>query len=197
MKHKGRDNSNVELKVAVRRAVASEIEHWRVLDLYCGSHGLMYREIWHQAESYLGTDKDMPHALAPTLRIRAELASQHFDLDSFNVFDVDCYDSPWLIARRIVRRRGPGRFALILTTGESRGLRSGSANELIRSTLGLSKFSDLRLLDRYRYVVWGVMLRSLIESAAGVSCVKLVRGETGRFMQYYGLLLDKRADKGV
>lgn len=197
MKPKGRDNSNVELKIAVRRAVVSEIEHWRVLDLYCGSSGMMYQHIWHEAETYLGIDKDKPHNLAPTLRMRAEVASQHFDLDAFNIFDVDCYDSPWLVARRIVRRRGPGKFALILTSGESRGMRNGDTNELIRSTLGLSKFSDLRLLDRYRYVVWGVMLRSLLESARGVRCLKLVHGETERFMQYYGLLLDKSTVVGV
>ena len=144
------DNSYLEGKLAVREWLLGVIgEPVHVLDLYCGAEGQMYRGVWSRAASYFGVDKNRPHNLAPTVRMSAERASASFDLDRYNCFDVDCYDSPWKVARRIIQRRGPGTFGMALTTGEQHGLMSGRGNEIIRATLGIRNLSDTRLFGRF------------------------------------------------
>jgi len=184
------DNSNEALKLTVRQWLAEQFDTWRVLDLYCGKNGRMYRGIWSQAEDYFGVDKYTPHQLAPTARMSAERASQQLDLDRYNLFDVDCYSSPWVVARTILHRRGPGRFGLVMTSGEDRGLRNGHANEIIRRSIGASGLSDYRLLVRYRELVIGLMLRSLGE-IKGVQLLRAVKAETDRHIQYIGLIVEK------
>lgn len=185
------DNSNVALKVAVRRWALERMERpWHVLDLYCGKDGKMFRHVWQEADSYFGTDAKRPHNLAPTVKMTAERASQQLDLGRWNVFDLDCYDSPWVVARQVFRRRPAGRFIAILTSGEDRGLKGGTSNEIIRVTLGLSNLSDLRLLGRYGDLVTNLMIRSLIE-LPGVRLVAGVQAKTSRNIRYIGLVVDK------
>lgn len=196
MARRGTDNSSVELKLAVREWVASRVaQPWHVLDLYCGCNGEMYQGIWSRAEVYFGVDKFNPHKLANTARMSAEVASQRFDLDRYNIFDVDCYASPWAVARRILLRRGAGAFGIILTNGEERGFKNGNSNELVRATLGLSGFSDLRLLVRYSDLVIDLMIRSLLE-IPGIRFVAGIKGTVHKTnsMRYIGLVLDKLCD---
>ncbi len=194
MAKRGTDNSNVSLKLAVRRWVSERIARpWRVLDLYCGEVGAMYQGIWREAETYFGVDKFRPHKLATTARMSAEVASQRLDLGRYNIFDVDCYASPWAVARRVLLRRGPGRLALVLTDGEDRALKK-QGNEIIRATLGLGNLSDLRLLVRYRELVMGLMVRSLAEMPA-VRFLGGVKAETNTHVTYLGLLFDKQEEE--
>ena len=116
------DNSSVYLKAKVRQWLLQRFDEAHVLDLYCGARGWMWRMIWKDAESYLGVDRFIPHSLATTMRMSAERASQALDLNQYNIFDVNCYSSPWKVARRICRRRDPGRFGMVLTSGEYRGM---------------------------------------------------------------------------
>lgn len=195
------DNSNLGLKVAVREWVLERLGEpadLAVLDLYCGERGEMYKAVWHRAGIYLGVDKNKNHKLARTMRATAELAVQELNLDPFNIFDLDCYDSPWIVARRILRRRGPGRFGLVLTSGETRGMKPGHCNEIIRATLGLGTLSDLRLLIRYDDLVMDLMIASL----ADVAKIRLVSGIKGKLqkahaMYYFGLVVDKGIPQGV
>ncbi len=190
------DNSSVELKLAVREWVGERIPRpWAVLDLYCGKDGKMFQGIWAQAESYFGVDKFQPHKLGNTARMSAEVASQRLNLDGFNIFDVDCYASLWAVARRILARRGAGTFGLALTDGEDRGMKNGHSNEIVRATLGLSHFSDLRLLSRFSDLVIDLMVRSLLEMP-GVRFVAGVKGtvEKANPVRYIGLILDKHSE---
>lgn len=186
------DNSNTELKVEVRRRTFDRIEDPVVLDLYCGT-GVMYKHVWSKADGYLGTDRDNPHDLDRTIKISAELAVANLDLRPFNIFDVDCYSSPWIVARRILRKVTPGRFGLTMTSGEDRGLKNGHSNEIIRSTLGLSHFSDLRLLGRYQKLINKLMIKSLLE-LPGIKPVYGAIAYTKRNIAYIGLVLDKEDD---
>ncbi len=192
------DNSNVALKLAVRRWVWERIPEHRVLDLYCGKGGKMWEGIWKEADVYLGCDKFRPHDFATTLKISAERAVQSFDLDVYTIFDVDCYASPWAVARRILRRRGPGKFGLILTTGEERALKNGSANEIIRRSIGASELSDLRLLVKYREFVYELMLRSLGE-LPGITLIGGCKGVAAGAQQmlYFGLVVESEGKAGT
>jgi hypothetical protein len=195
----GRDNSNIPLKVAVRRWLKEQVTPHRVLDLYCGAEGQMYQHCWADAETYFGVDKFRPHGLAPTAKMSAEHAAGRLRLDDYTLFDVDCYDSPWIVARRILKRRGPGRFGLALTSGDfcmahGGGSHPGYGNEVIRATLGVSDFSDLGLLGRYHDLVHKLMIRSLGE-IDGIRLVSAVQGETERHIKYIGLIVDKRSQE--
>lgn len=194
MAEHGTDNSNEALKLEVREWLASHFDEWRVLDLYCGEQGRMYQGIWSRAAEYFGVDKFRPHKLAVTARMSAERAAQQLRLDDYNLYDLDCYDSPWGVARTILRRRGPGRFGLAMTSGEERGLKNGHSNEIIRRTIGASGLSDLRLLGRYQDLVVGLMLRSLAE-LPGVQLVAAAKAETARHIIYLGGVFDKESGK--
>ncbi len=192
------DNSNVALKLAVRRWVWDRIPGRRVHDLYCGKDGKMWEGIWKEADAYLGCDKFHPHSHATTLKISAERAVQAFDLDAYTIFDVDCYVSPWAVARKILRRRGPGTFGLVVTIGEERALKNGWGNEIIRRTIGASGLSDLRLLVRYRELVYGLMLHSLGELPG----IRLLGGCKGvaagpQQMHYFGLVIELEGNVGA
>jgi hypothetical protein len=191
-RHVYTDNSSLHLKWQIRRWIWDRIPDHRVLDLYCGSQGRMWECIWRDAEEYLGVDKFRPHNHAITLRMSAERASQQMDLSKYTIFDVDCYDSPWMVARRICKRFPAGRFGLALTAGDSRSMRTGSSNEVSRRTLGISGFSDLRLLYRYRELVVSLMVRSLGE-IAGMRLVAGVRAEVSKqnAVTYLGLVCEK------
>lgn len=184
------DNSDERLKLDVRRWLAEQFDVWRVLDLYCGEQGRMYQGLGHRASDYFGVDKFRPHKLAATVKMSAERASQQLRLDDYNLFDVDCYASPWVVARTICRRRGPGRFGLALTSGEERGLKNGHSSEIIRRTIGASGLSDYRLLGRYQETIIGLMLRSLGE-LPGIALSRAAKAETGRHIVYLGVVVEK------
>jgi hypothetical protein len=186
----GTDNTNEEMKLAVRRWLGRRVDGWRVLDLYCGEQGRMYQGIWSEAIRYFGVDKYRPHNLAPTARMSAEKASQQMNLADWNLFDVDCYSSPWAVARMICKRRPPGRYGMALTSGEARGLRGGDSNEIIRTTIGASAISDLRLLGRYQDLIIKLMIRSLGEMP-GVTLQQAAMAKTARGIVYIGLIMDK------
>jgi hypothetical protein len=185
------DNSNEALKLAVRRWVWERIPERRVLDLYCGKEGRMWEGIWQEADSYLGCDKFRPHGKATTLKMSAERAAQFLSLDDYTIFDVDCYSSPWVVARKILRRRGPGTFGLCLTVGEDKGLKD-EASEIIRVTTGIGSLARCHLLARFGDIVLGLMLKSMI-------CIPGITAEQGikativkqNQMYYLGLIVSK------
>ncbi len=187
--NKQTDNTDIELKVAVREYVLEKIPEPAVLDLYCGS-GVMYTEVWHKAKTYLGVDKYSPHNLDRTIKLSAEMAVAKLDLSLFNLFDVDCYDSPWIVARRVLHKIGEGRYGLVMTSGEKRGFENTHTNEIIRVTLGISVLSDYRLLVRYQKLINLLMIKSLID-IKGIKPVSGVIAYTSTGIAYMGLVIDK------
>lgn len=184
------DHSRVDLKIAVRdRMLEWVAEDRRVLDLYCGT-GRMYEEVWHQADSYFGVDAHKPHHLAATSKLSADAAVQMFELDEWNIYDIDCHGSPWKVARRICRKRGSGVFGLVMTSGEYRGFAGFGTNEMIRRSIGATGLSDYRLFKRHYFMIIGLMIRGLGE-IDGISLLKGVKAETARHIVYVGLLLDR------
>ena len=166
-------------------------EDRRVLDLYCGS-GRMYETVWHRADDYFGVDAHRPHHLASTAKLSADAAVQMLSLNDWNIYDVDCYSSPWKVARRICRKRDQGTFGMVLTSGEFRGLSGGRTNEIIRRSIGATGLSDYRLLCRHHGLIIELMIRSLAE-VKGIELLKGIKAETERHIVYLSLLLDKKS----
>ena len=186
------DNSNLAIKLKVRRWLFEQFDNRRVLDLYCGRQGKMHQGLWNEADLYFGTDKNCPHRFGNTVKMSAEYASQHLDISDFNIFDVDCYASPWRVARRILRRHTGGRLGIVMTSGEYRGLENGRSSEIVRRSIGASGLSDYRLLGRFQDSIIRLMIRSLGE-IAGVKLLKGVVAQTNTHIVYLALTLDKQA----
>jgi hypothetical protein len=122
----------------------------------------MYREVWSKAKEYVGIDLN-PHSLAPTLAGDNRILIRYFDMDAFNIFDVDAYSSPWQLARYIVKNRRKAPFHIVLTSGEKRGMQTPHCNKFIRAVLGLQAFSDCRMLHRFHNLVVEIMIKNLLE----------------------------------
>jgi len=194
------DNSGLRQKIDIRRWLMGRISPpHRVLDLYCGSAGEMYRGCWSAADLYLGVDKRTPHALGRTIRLSAEEAVEAIDLDLFNIYDLDPYDSPWIVARRIIHRRGPGVFGMALTSGECHGMMSGRSNEVVRAILGIRNLSDTRLFGRYWHDVFHLLCKSLgeINGTRIISPIAVAssKPKSGAYwVSYAGIVLDKPSE---
>lgn len=188
------DNSSVAAKAEIRRLALNIFREPAVLDLFCGTYGVMFQEVWKDAAFYFGTDKKKPHSLGPTITMTAEYAAAKLNLDKYNIFDIDTYVSPWKIAEKIIDRRSPGKFALVMTSGESRGLKNGHTNALIRRGARCDGLSDYRLLSRYQHLVMLLMIRSLLDR----DYIKALNGvcnitEGSNQTYYILLLLEKKA----
>lgn len=127
------DNSSrfMRHKIALRRGVLARVPNARVLYLFSG-RGNMWKHAWSAAPSYLGVDhrtwrSDEPHRRLMTTALNA---IDTLDLQQFNVFDVDVYGDPWVIANAILPKRiwSPGEVgAIVFTDGLSGKIRFGDA----------------------------------------------------------------------
>jgi len=179
------DNKSLSLKVAIREAILNRIEHPKVLDLYCGMTGEMYDRVWNRADEYLGCDKYNPHRKAKTARLSAETTIETIDIEMFNIFDLDCYSSPWAVANRIVEK-ATGRLGMVLTDGTWRAT-GGKMNEEMRRELGVGHFSITTLFKRYYHEVSLIMLKALLSHRTleyGVMAIPPTRRPI-----YYGMIL--------
>lgn len=142
--HAGRravkDNSDRHLseKIRLRQEVLKALPAAAVLDCFAGT-GVMWRYVWRDAAGYRGIELDLAKAAHhPGLVFcgSAERLLPALPLETFGIFDLDAYGSPWAIARLLVRRRlGAGeRIALVMTDGSVRraalGLVEGALADL-------------------------------------------------------------------
>lgn len=131
-------------KIAIRKRVLEEIgrDKARVFDAFAGE-GLMYREVWSEASSYIGCDKlffrdDRLCFAADNRRVLRAL-----NLAPFNLFDLDAYGSPWeqmfIIAHR--RRLMPDeRVGVVLTEGEGMKMKMGGMSIPLAQLAGVHHF---------------------------------------------------------
>jgi hypothetical protein len=127
------------VKVELRQRVVKTITPLRVLDAFAG-HGSLYRDVWHQAERYLGIDARYLDETPPIIKGDNRQLLRKLDLSLFNVFDFDAYGSPWeqlaILAKRRHWRKGE-RGAVILTDGISIQLRFGRVPDSLADLAGL------------------------------------------------------------
>ncbi len=135
------------VKANIRRNVLEHVQPARVLDAYCGPDGMMFHDVWHAADAYIGIDEEWKttdtrrrHAGDNARIIRA------IDLQAFNVFDFDAFGSPWelmvVLAARRQWKRGE-RGAVILTDGGSMYGQFGQPSSGIANLLHLPHGSKL------------------------------------------------------
>lgn len=143
-------------KISMRSAVLDAVPHARVLDLFCGVDwaSSMWAAVWQRAEAYLGCDWRWA-AWDPRRRMvgRNRALVDVLDLQAFNVFDLDAYGSPIVLANMIARRRTWARGergALVLTDGAHLKARMSGVSE-VSLALGLPPTGTQR--EGYRAAV--------------------------------------------
>ena len=124
-------------KIAIRKAVLSEIPAPVVFDAFAGS-GEMYRAVWHNA-GYVGCDQrffrdDRTAFVADNRRVMRSI-----DLGVFNIYDFDSYGGPWEQCLILADRRpiAPGeRIGLVLTEGSRMRMTFGVIPNLLAYLAG-------------------------------------------------------------
>jgi hypothetical protein len=128
-------------KVELRTQVLAELGGpASVLDVFCGETGVMHRDVWRNAASYVGCDKEWRGLSDERVRFVGDslLMLRAIDLQPFNVFDCDAYGSPWTALQIIANRRkwkAGERGAVVFTDGSDGKLKFG-AHRGIAALLG-------------------------------------------------------------
>jgi hypothetical protein len=158
------DNTSIEMKAAMRRIAKKGVKQAHVLDLYAGS-GEMRKRVWNDAATYYGVDQRAKMGgnvlRADNYRVLMRLLERR----EYNIFDLDAYSFPWLVADAIVRwqanHRRESDFWMILTDN----LRWLTVPSGSRRKLWLFKVADVRFPETespwairfYDDLVWGVL----------------------------------------
>lgn len=51
-------SGTARVKADIRRNVLEHVRPARVLDAYCGPDGMMFQDVWHAADAYIGIDEE-------------------------------------------------------------------------------------------------------------------------------------------
>jgi hypothetical protein len=147
-----RDSSDLEAKTMIRTlALELSAKPALVLDLFAGE-GRMHQAVWHAADRYLGIDRRYSRARDDGLCWQGDnrvLLAPAMAEASWNIFDLDAYDNPWPLGRRLIGTMSCPEFTMTITCGIGRGLRNGKTNGYVRRTSGTKGLSDTRLLHRW------------------------------------------------
>ena len=97
------DNGKTNLKIDIRKRLIGKIDDPRVIEFCCGS-GVMFRNVWSDANDYLGIDKKKFFDDRKTICGDAKKSISMIDVCKYNIYDVDTYGSPYEILYEIVNR---------------------------------------------------------------------------------------------
>jgi hypothetical protein len=166
-----------------------------VFDAFAGD-GTMYRRVWHAAPGYVGCDlrwfaeDPRPAYVADNRRVL-----RCIDLNSFGIFDLDAYGSPWECALIIAGRRTvrPGeRIGFALTEGTYTKLKMGAAPKALAELCGM-KPHTVGLGQAFDDLI-ATALRGLARRM-GCSIERLwrARGKSAAHVVYLGVVLEGSA----
>lgn len=155
-----RDNSDTDAKLAVRRRALELVRPVRgpalVLDCYAGE-GHMFREVWHEADRYLGLEKRFSRPPGDPAGEcwrgdNVRLLRRAMEVAPWNIVDLDGYGSPWQFLAHVVRLSREKRLVVTATCGMVRALAFGTCAHWIRELTGVGRLSSspgITLLARW------------------------------------------------
>jgi len=152
------DNSFLGGKIALRRSLLEGVPDPSVLDLFCGS-GTIYSSVYRdRVAQYTGVDSVKVHDRdLCELQDNASWVLSN-DIGAYNVFDLDAYGSPWLLALKIAEKVGRRPWVLFATDGSFQHLSRTSDNRIARSILGIPKRMTVPGLGRwYMHQMAGIL----------------------------------------
>lgn len=184
------DNAKITAKKKIREFILSKVEKTSVLEVFCGA-GDMYRDVWHQADSYTGIDKRKFFDKRNTLCGDAEKVLSVIDIDCFNVFDIDAYGSPYDCLDLILKRYAGNHkeVAFIITDGVAMDLRMGRICKGIRNIIGI----DSHILKKANLIQEELIIKIIenieLKLNGRVFFKKFAKGKTGAAMKYYAIIV--------
>jgi hypothetical protein len=145
IKQKDNEPSAVRAKAQIRERVLTGIgpEQAQVFDAFAGE-GIMYREVWREAASYVGCDQEKfvrDERLAFVGDNRRVMRC--IDLGAYNVFDFDAYGSPWEQVYLMIKRRkvAPGeKIGVVLTEGQGMKMDMGGMSGALSLIAGVRQY---------------------------------------------------------
>jgi hypothetical protein len=181
--------AKAEIRQNVLDAVGADTA--AVFDAFAGE-GVLYREVWSKAGSYLGCDLTWYRDARLCYVADSRRVMRAIDLAPFNVFDFDAWGSPWEHVAILCARRpaAPGeQLGIVITEGSGLKLKMGGLPHALAYLAGLNP--DLPGMSRSIDLV---IERAITETARRLRC-RIVRrwqakGRTGAAMLYVGLVLE-------
>lgn len=179
-------------KLALRRWALNAVRPARVLDVFAGIDGEMYRGAWRDADEYLGIDErwssddERDRLVGDSYKILRSI-----DLAPWNIFDVDCYGMPWEVLLILAARRrwSPGELGAVVCTDSALRSRFGFASHAQVAAVGLT---DRKLgtptAREYRSMLSLGVARWARESGVEILAMRLAEGaRAGGAMRYFAI----------
>jgi hypothetical protein len=163
--------------------------------MFCGPTGEMWKNVWREAASYAGVDKDYRWGDERTRYIGdSYIVARSIDLQPFNVFDVDPFGSPWqamliLAARR--RWAKNERGAVIVTDGGAMFTKFNGPDRALSQALGMP-FADRAMMGGQQSLHVDMRNQALRRwfTTCGVRPLRMweAHGNTGAAMGYVAIV---------
>lgn len=184
-KGKKTDNASYPAKRLIRKDVFGIHDDVRVLEVFCGS-GIMYRDVWKDAEKYKGIDKRKFFDERDLICGDSMKALTLVDLNGFNVIDIDAYGSPYNELNYIIENmRFDERKTFVITDGSSMDLRMGRISIGLRQLTGID-FHELKKAHLIHDELIMLIIKNIEAKTKTKSThFKIAKGLTGSQMRYY------------
>lgn len=193
------DNSDPQAKIILRRWLLKElggIENARVLELF-GGMGHIYDGVpYTNAKKHMAFELrkvDRPTWVQGDNRILLKNNAQGWDL-----YDLDAYASPWVLANDVCRMREDGTFGMALTCGIFRSLNTGSANGFVRQRIGLNGLAnETGLITRWYFDIIRWLMLDWERWGVRVKKSKYISSRSSHLIHYFGVIVEKDSAKAV
>lgn len=118
--------------------------------------------------------------------------------DGWDLYDLDAYASPWMLANDICRMRADGRFAMALTCGIYRSLNTGSINGFVRQRIGLNGIgNETGLISRWYFDIIKILMNDWARWGVTVEEAKYIGSRGSHLIHYFGVVVNKDSSKAT
>lgn len=189
---KSTDNSDLEGKKLLRDWALKSLggaTNCKVLEL-CGGEGHIFDACYTKVKGHMAFDikpSNRPTWLRGDNRMLLQTRAKGWDL-----YDLDVYANPWILAKDIMRLRDPGKFAVVVTCGIDRSLALGNVSGFIKKAIGINGLAfNVGLLIRWREDIVRWLVAGWVENGVKVLEAKKYKSAFSKECMYYGFILEK------
>jgi hypothetical protein len=188
------DNSDIVGKQMIRQwcmDLFGGAANCRVLELF-GGLGHVYDHCYADPPVEAHMAFELRKVDRPTWMVgNNEVLLPKYVNQGWDLYDLDAYSNPWVLAKNICKLRNPGQFTFAVTDGIIRGLNTGTTNGYVRQACGYNGMPDCGLLTRF----YPEIVQSLVNDwrQYGVEVLQGVRTKSvgSHLVTYYGFALEK------
>jgi len=187
------DNTDPEGKVAIREFLLSRLGgavNCNVLELF-GGEGMIHDACYTTAKKHMAFD--LRASKRPTW-VQGDNRSLLKDrAKGWDLYDLDAYGNPWILANDICRLREDGEFALAITCGIWRGFIAGNVPKFVAQRVNLTSVVTKNRVPIHKFYPDIVKWLMLDWERWGVKVVdaRYTRSLFSHQIHYYGVVLKK------